>query len=237
MFLKGLDFTSPKTFFNLTLNFSSLVLCTFKAIVFNMLITFEGIDGSGKTTLSRRVAEKLKDRNAVFTSEPTSFWTGEVVKLAITSKIDPLVELFLFIADHAEHVSRLIRPALNEGKLVISDRYSDSRLAYQGAMLEGVILNPIEWIRSIQDEFSEVPNLTFLLDIEPEIALARLKLRDNKTKFERIELLKKVRANYLSLAKREPKRFIILDATKSIEELEQAVLAEIYKLIARTIGL
>jgi dTMP kinase len=202
-----------------------------------MLITFEGIDGSGKTTLSRRVAEKLKDRNAVFTSEPTSFWTGEVVKLAITSKIDPLVELFLFIADHAEHVSRLIRPALNEGKLVISDRYSDSRLAYQGAMLEGVILNPIEWIRSIQDEFSEVPNLTFLLDIEPEIALARLKLRDNKTKFERIELLKKVRANYLSLAKREPKRFIILDATKSIEELEQAVLAEIYKLIARTIGL
>ncbi len=201
-----------------------------------MLITFEGIDGSGKTTLSRRVAEKLKDRNAILTSEPTSFWTGEVVKLAIGSKIDPLVELFLFIADHAEHVSRLIRPALNEGKLVISDRYSDSRLAYQGAMLEGLILNPIEWIRSIQDEFSEVPNLTFLLDIEPEMALDRLK-RDNKTKFEKIELLKKVRANYLSLAKREPKRFIVLDANKSIEELEQTVLAEIYKLIARTIGL
>ncbi|MEM2933947.1 MAG: dTMP kinase [Halobacteria archaeon] len=202
-----------------------------------MLVTFEGIDGSGKTTLSRRVAEKLKDRNAILTSEPTSFWTGEVVKLAIASKIDPLVELFLFIADHAEHVSRFIRPAINEGKLVISDRYSDSRLAYQGAMLEGVILNPIEWIRSIQDEFSEAPNLTFLLDLEPERALARLQIRDNKTKFEKIELLKKVRENYLSLARREPKRFIVLDATKSIEELEQAVLAEIYKLIARTIGL
>lgn len=209
----------------------------FKSNFFIMLITFEGIDGSGKTTLSRRVAEKLKDRNAILTSEPTSFWTGEVVKLAIASKIDPLVELFLFIADHAEHVSRFIRPAINEGKLVISDRYSDSRLAYQGAMLEGLILNPIEWIRSIQDEFSEVPNLTFLLDIEPEIALARLQPRDNKTKFEKIELLKKVRENYLSLARREPKRFIVLDATKSIEELEQIVLAEIYKLIARTIGL
>lgn len=202
-----------------------------------MLITFEGIDGSGKTSLSKRVAEKLKDRNVLLTQEPTAFWTGEVVKLAITSKTDPLVELFLFIADHAEHVARLIRPSLDAGKLVISDRYSDSRLAYQGATLEELILNPVDWIRSIQDEFTEVPGLTFLLDIEPEIALDRLKPRENKTKYEKLELLKKVRTNYLSLAKREPKRFIVLDATKSLEELEQIVLNEIYKFIGRTIGL
>ena len=73
-----------------------------------LLITFEGIDGSGKTTLSKRVAEKLKIKKLVLTAEPTTYWTGELVKVAINTKTNPLVELFLFIADHAEHVTRLI---------------------------------------------------------------------------------------------------------------------------------
>ncbi len=201
-----------------------------------LLITFEGIDGSGKTTLSKRVAENLKEKKLVLTAEPTTYWTGEVVKVAINTKTNPLVELFLFIADHAEHVTRLISPALDKGKIVISDRYSDSRLAYQGATLEELILNPIDWIKSIQDEFTVVPDLTFLLDLEPEIAIARLDVRDNKTKFEKIEFLKKVRANYLAIAKREPRRFIVLDATKSQEDLEKHALLEIRKLVGRIAG-
>ena len=99
-----------------------------------------------------------------------------------------------------------------------------------------MILNPVSWIKTIQDEFTVVPDLTFLLDLEPEIAIARLDVRDNKTKFEKIEFLKKVRANYLAIAKREPRRFIVLDATDTQEDLEKQALREIRKLLGRMAG-
>ncbi|NLO78309.1 MAG: dTMP kinase, partial [Methanomicrobiales archaeon] len=92
-----------------------------------MLITIEGIDGTGKTTLIRTLSEKLKDLKPVFTREPTDTWIGAQVRRGIAEEIDPIAEALLFTADHAAHIRDIIRPALLEGKLVISDRYSDSR--------------------------------------------------------------------------------------------------------------
>src|SRR6056297_435606 len=107
-----------------------------------MLITLEGIDGSGKTTVWEALQAEFPD--ATFTSEPTDSWYGEAVYRSIgDDDADPLAELFLYTADHADHLSRVIEPALERGDLVISDRYSDSRFAYQGATLEGEITRPV----------------------------------------------------------------------------------------------
>ena len=93
-----------------------------------MLITLEGIDGSGKTTVAEALQDTLPE--AMFTREPTDSWYGEAVERSIRDDgADPLAELFLYAADHADHLSRVVRPALDSGKLVVSDRYSDSRYA------------------------------------------------------------------------------------------------------------
>ena len=119
-----------------------------------MLITVEGLDGSGKTTVWESLQETYPD--AVFTREPTASWYGEAVNRSINADdADPLAELFLYTADHADHLSRVVRPALADDELVISDRYSDSRYAYQGATLaDSAIDDPIEYVRSIHEPFS-----------------------------------------------------------------------------------
>ena len=103
------------------------------------LITLEGIDGSGKSTVAKKLQEnpEIKAFEPVFTREPTrGTLTGTAVEKAIQSDTDQLAELFLFTADHAEHLAKLVKPALESGKSVISDRYSDSRYAYQGITLK-----------------------------------------------------------------------------------------------------
>lgn len=101
-----------------------------------MLVTIEGLDGSGKSSCLQRLRQAEFARDVVFTREPTDSWYGEAVKRSIASDdADPLAELFLYVADHAAHLSRTIEPAIAAEKPVISDRYSDSRYAYQGATL------------------------------------------------------------------------------------------------------
>lgn len=187
------------------------------------LITLEGIDGSGKSTALERLKAHPSLSSVVFTREPTTGWIGEAVERAIHSDTDHLAELFLFTADHAEHISKIIRPALEDGKIVISDRYSDSRYAYQGVTLSDKFDDPMKWIQSIHSGWTVVPDLTILFDIDPKIAVERCGNRGEQTKFEKIGFLERVRANYLRLAKEDPQRFVIIDTDRSIKEIESDV--------------
>ena len=118
----------------------------------------------------------------------------------------------LFVADHAAHLATVVRPALAEHRLVISDRYSDSRFAYQSVTLAGVIPEPEQWLRAMHDGWSIVPDKTFLLVIPVDDALARLSTKSGREHFERREVLEKVQNRYLEFAKAEPGRFVIVDA-------------------------
>jgi len=193
-----------------------------------ILITFEGIDGSGKSTVAKAVAERLRnDYDVLLTTEPTSSWIGDIVRKAIASDVDSLAELFLFVADHAEHIAKVIRPALDEGKIVISDRYSDSRYAYQGATLAGRFEDSIDWVKRMHAGWTIPPDLTFLLLVPPSVALSRCNARQKTTKFEDIEFMEKVQANFLKLADDEPRRIIKIDAEANLDMMEEEVMGKI----------
>ena len=177
-----------------------------------MLITLEGIDGSGKSTLHEALKELLADLNPVFTREPGATWVGDQVRRAVAEQIDPVTEATLFVADHAAHLARVVRPALAEGRLVISDRYSDSRFAYQTVTLQGIIPDPEGWLRAMHNGWTIVPDRTFLCVLPVDDALTRLKPDSQREHFERREVLEKVQNNYLSYARNEPTRFVIMDA-------------------------
>lgn len=183
------------------------------------LITLEGIDGSGKSTIARSLASNPDFSDFVFTREPTGSWIGEAVNRAIHSDTDHLAELFLFVADHAEHVSKLILPTLESGRHVISDRYSASRYAYQGMTLQDRFGDPLRWIQDIHKGWTVVPDLTILFDIDPDISVARCGSRGDKTKFEKVAFLEGVRRNYLRLADENPSSFVVIDASRSVEEI------------------
>jgi dTMP kinase len=183
-----------------------------------MLITLEGIDGSGKTTVWEALHDVYPD--ATFTREPTDSWYGEAVSRSMgDSEADPLAELFLYTADHANHLSETVRPALADGDLVVSDRYSDSRFAYQGATLartDADIKRPLEYVRGIHAAFSRPPDATIYLDLDPETAAERAGRTD---KFERDGYLAAVRDNYERLIDAEPGRFHRVDATRAPEDV------------------
>jgi len=194
------------------------------------LITIEGIDGTGKSSITKMLKKKFRD--AVFTKEPTESWIGKAAGKSINSDIDSLAQLFLFMADHAEHIAGVIRPSLEEGKTVISDRYSDSRYAYQGATLSGIFDDAVGWVQSIHRDWTIVPDLTILLTVNPEVAVSRCGFRGNHTKFEKIEFLKKVQGNYMRLAEREPRRFVVISTEKELEAVEREVEAAIEKFLS-----
>lgn len=184
-----------------------------------LLITLEGIDGSGKSTLHRSLQESLADLHPVFTREPGATWIGEAVRRAIAEQMDPVTEAALFVADHAAHLEKIIRPALAENRLVISDRYSDSRYAYQSVMLEGVIPDPEGWLRAMHNAWTIRPDTTFLFVLPVDEALSRLKPQDEREHFEKREVLEKVQNNYLKFAREDPSRFILVDAVKEKDEI------------------
>jgi dTMP kinase len=188
-----------------------------------MLVTLEGLDGSGKTTVWEALHDAYPD--ATFTREPTESWYGEAVDRSIADDdADPLAELFLYTADHAAHLADTVRPALADGGLVISDRYSDSRYAYQGATLAGEIKRPMEYIRGVHQPFTVEPDLTVYLDLDPRTAAER---SGGTNKFEQMEYLSQVRENYETLIEIDPERFVRIDATRSpehvVETAEDAV--------------
>lgn len=196
-----------------------------------LLITLEGIDGSGKSTLHRALKELLADLDPVFTREPGATWLGESVRRAIAEQIDPVAEATLFVADHAAHLAKIIRPALATGKLVISDRYSDSRYAYQAVTLKGVIPEPEKWLRAMHDSWTIKPDKTFLFVLPIDEALIRLKPQDEREHFEKREVLEKVQNNYLKFAREDPSRFVIVDAMRKKDEIAGFVADAIRQLL------
>jgi dTMP kinase len=195
-------------------------------------VTFEGIDGSGKTTVSRVVAETLRSRgHSVFlTSEPTTGWLGEVVRRGIQEDVNVLSESFLFLADRAAHVP-LIRSHVERGELVLCDRYVDSTYAYQGARLVGVVRDPVGFLKDASRGWVLPPDLTILLRVPPQLAIERIKDRPSRIRFEDLALLRRVAANYDRLAK--ARRFVVLDGTRPAEVVSENAVSAIERRIAR----
>lgn len=195
-----------------------------------MLITLEGIDGSGKSTLVESLQSSLADLDPVFTREPGATWIGDAVRRAVKEHLDPITEALLFTADHAAHLSAVVRPALRAGRLVISDRYTDSRYAYQSVTLEGEISSPLSWLQALHMGWSLRPDRTFLLILPVDKAMERLGDHASREHFESAEILARVQARYLDLAAADPTRFVIIDAGKEKEEIHAFVEAEIRRL-------
>ena len=183
-------------------------------------VTFEGIDGSGKSTISKLVSEKLRSAgyDVVWTFEPTDSAIGKYVQECIRSQSDPFITSFTFIADRIQHCKQ-IQQWLDEGKIVVCDRYAESTYAYQAAQLKVHLKNPLKWLQELSIGRILVPDRTFLFVIDPKASLARIQHRTELIPFERLAFLEKVHRNYLTVSK--GKRFVHLDATKPINELVQ----------------
>lgn len=199
-----------------------------------VLITIEGIDGSGKSSLVSSLARLLEDECPVITREPGSTWVGESVRRAIAESADPVTEALLFVADHAAHIATVIRPALADGKLVISDRYSDSRYAYQQVMLEGIIDQPLAWLRAVHAGWTISPDLTFLIVLPIDEAISRMGDGRTLEHFEEAGVLSRVQENYLALAAEEPSRFVLVDGLKKEEEIAEFVAGSIRDFCGRS---
>jgi len=186
-------------------------------------ITFEGIDGSGKTSIVHRIEPELRGRGykVVLTSEPTRTWLGDAVRKSYDDDVGPLAETFLFLADRARHTEE-IRTWLKDGTIVISDRYADSTYAYQGARLEGVVKDPIRWLQRVSAPAILEPDLTILLEVPPRLGLRRIAARKKKVRFEKEGFLTRVAKNYDRLA-RSP-RFARVDGSRPAAEVARDAL-------------
>ena len=205
-----------------------------------MFITLEGPEGSGKTSQLPALAHYLRDAGyeVLVTREPGGTAVGDQIREVLMSlknvAIVPRTEILLFLAARAQHVDSLIRPALEAGKLVLCDRFSDSTLAYQGYGHK----TDLETLRSLLN-FSTgglIPDLTLLLDLPVEIGFERK--RDNSAEWNRLDAYnqafhQRVRQGYLDLATAEPERWIIIDATKSKNEVQLAMRAAIIDRLER----
>jgi dTMP kinase len=200
------------------------------------LITFEGIEGSGKSTQMRLVAEYLIEKNVplLITSEPSGTDIGRKIGGILFNRghhyMCAETEVFLFCAARSQHVREMIMPALKENRVVLCDRFSDATYAYQG-IGRGLSL---EFIKLINDysSMSLRPDLTFLFDLPVEIGLKRamerndlLKVSSFSDRFERehLDFHRRVREGYLSIYKSEPKRFCLIDATRDIDTIQEEV--------------
>ena len=196
-----------------------------------LLVTCEGIDGSGKSTVARMLVDALRAQghDARLTQEPTRTWLGEAVRRGFAERVAPWTEALLFMADHATHVERA-RGEVAEGAWVVSDRWSDSTFAYQGAALSFAGYDALPVLRQMEQPFDMAPDLTLLFDLAPETAMERVGRRGQDTeKFERIDFLVKVRANYLRLAKMESGRYVVLDAARPVEDVLRDALAAVLR--------
>ena len=146
-------------------------------------------------------------------------------------------EMLLFMADHANHLAETIIPALREGDVVISDRYADSTAAYQGVTLRKIVSDPVAWIRDLYRPWNIVPDRTLLFTLDPALAVKRIRSRtgaDNTIeKFEREAFLREVDGIFRLLAKSEPERFALIDASRRIEEVAGDALEAIIDLISQ----
>jgi dTMP kinase len=202
-----------------------------------MFISFEGIEGSGKTTHVRNTAGFLREKghDCVITREPGGTRIGEKIRAILldplSKDMDPLTELLLYTADRAQHIRESVLPLLAAGKTVLCDRYFDATMAYQG-YARGIDIGLIEKIHCLLFENLR-PDLTILMDLPVEIGLARAWKQINKgarnneeTRFEEetLSFHKKVRSGYLEIARLEPERFRIIDASGKEKDVRDEII-------------
>lgn len=186
-------------------------------------VVFEGIDGCGKSSVARLVAERIGKRT-VLTREPTDSWIGKAVRKGDKHKVSPYTDALLFMADRAQH-SIWISEQLKKGKLVLSDRYYHSTVAYQAAYLRNKFDgDAFKWLLEANERISLHPDLTILLVIPPESALERIRGTESKlSRFEKVDFLREVHRNYLRLARLD-RSIIKVDAKKDLDSVVEKAL-------------
>ena len=202
-----------------------------------VLVTVEGVEGSGKSTQCRRLAERLQagGLGVVRTSEPDGTALGAAIRMLFETggaPPTPLTQVFLFMAARQQHVAEVIRPALSRGAVVISDRYADATMAYQG-FGQGVDLETIRDLNALATG-SLLPDLTLVLDLEPAAGMSRIGGRP-LDKFEKMDLVfhRRVREGYLEIARTEKRRVTVLRADQDEDTLAAAVAAAVEDLLKR----
>lgn len=202
-----------------------------------LFLTFEGGDGSGKTTQINLLASWLESEGhtVVITREPGGTDLGTELRNIILHRegfIAPRAEALLYAADRSHHIRTLVRPALQRGEIVVQDRYLDSSVAYQGA---GRVLDPTE-VRNISVWATEnlMPDLTVVLDVPASVAKERQAAGERQ--YDRLEaeaedFHTRVRESYLALAAEEPHRFLVIDGESSIEEIHRAIVDKVSDLL------
>ena len=199
-----------------------------------LFITFEGPDGCGKTTQMKLLAEyfEKKGKEVVLTREPGGKGLGEKVReilLNYDGEVSDRCESFLFLADRAQNIDIIVNPAVKEGKIVLCDRHIDSTVAYQGYG-RGLNIDRINMLNNLATN-GKKPDLTLVFDVDVETSMKRVGKEKDRMESVGIDFHNRVRKGYLELAKQEPKRIKVLDATKSIEEIHKDViniLAEVF---------
>jgi dTMP kinase len=194
-----------------------------------MFITFEGVEGSGKTTHSKLLREFLvkQGHKVTLTREPGWGAVGKLIRRLLLEEseieLDSWAELCLFCADRAQHVKDLIKPKLKEGEIVICDRYTDSTMAYQGY---GRRLN-LDLVEKIvkASSLGLRPELTLLLNLPVKLGLSRIEDRAEKSKFdeESVQFHERVRQGFMYIAKKEPERVKVISAAKDVKEVQEEI--------------
>ena len=198
-----------------------------------LFITFEGADGCGKTTQIQLLNKYLLQEGykTLLTREPGAKGLGiklREILLNYDGEVSPNCESFLFLADRAQHIDCIIKPAINEGVVVLCDRHIDSTVAYQGYG-RGLDLDKINYLNSIATSGLK-PDLTIILDIDVESSMKRVGQNKDRMESAGVEFFNKVRTGYLEIAKKEPKRVKVINSSDTIENIHKQVVELIEQL-------
>jgi dTMP kinase len=194
-----------------------------------VFISFEGGEGAGKSTLIQKIYEEFlkREKSVLLTRAPGGTMTGELIRHLLLhhdeKDISSRCELFLFLADRAQHVEQVVVPALKQNKIVLCDRFNDSTVAYQGGA-RGI--DPT-WVRKLCHFATNnlEPDITLYLDIDPQEGLKRVQRSKDRIEKEDIAFHQKIRMAYLEIAKKQPKRFYVLDASKQPDDVFREALS------------
>ena len=199
-----------------------------------LFITFEGIDGCGKTTQLKLLKEYLENKgyNFLVTREPGAKGLGEKlieILLNYDGEVSSNCESFLFLADRAQHIDTIIKPAIDNGTIVLCDRHTDSTVAYQGYGRE-LNLKQIHYLNNIATNNIK-PDLTFILDIDVETSIERIGKNRDRMESAGIEFFNKVRNGYIEISKQEPNRVKLIYGKESIETIHNQIIELINEVI------
>ena len=191
-----------------------------------LFITFEGADGCGKTTQIELLNKHLKEKGyeTLLTREPGAKGLGiklREILLNYDGEVSPQCESFLFLADRAQHIDCIIKPAIKEGKIILCDRHTDSTVAYQGYG-RGLDINRINMLNDIATSGLK-PDLTIVFDIDVETSMQRVGKEKDRMESAGVEFFNKVREGYLQIAQKEPKRVKVINSSDTIENIHKKV--------------